>query len=227
MRIVDEDGDRTLPLLDWTFEGGEHEQRYKLRFPDETWILRSCVMPCDAPPDELHADPMPPEPVDIGRAFEDPELGLFREYDALYKGTIPRAYNCEVRPIATATPPASLVATAAPAPAAPAKAAEPEPAPDVKALFREAVKEARDATPAMLTIRQAAEYARVDERTIRNWIDRHDGDKRMLPGAIKAGRKVSIPRTDLDPWRKAVKATRTPKKTSRKRPARKSVKRKS
>lgn len=80
---------------------------------------------------------------------------------------------------------------------------------------------------AMLTIRQAAEYARVDERTIRDWLDRCDGDKRMLPGAIKVGRKVCIPQTDLNPWRKAAKATRTPKKTSRKRPARKPVKRKS
>jgi excisionase family DNA binding protein len=79
----------------------------------------------------------------------------------------------------------------------------------------------------MLTIRQAAEYARVDERTIRDWIDRRDGDKPMLPGAIKAGRKVSIPRTDLDPWRKAAKATRPPKKTNLERSARKPVKRKS
>jgi excisionase family DNA binding protein len=71
--------------------------------------------------------------------------------------------------------------------------------------------------PDMLTIRQAAEYARVTERTIRNWIHRRNGEDNMLSGVIKSGRKISIPRTSLTPWRKPAKATRTPKPTRRKR----------
>jgi excisionase family DNA binding protein len=80
-----------------------------------------------------------------------------------------------------------------------------------------------DAGGDMLTIQEAAEYANVSERTIRDWLERNDGDKPMLPGAIKTGRLRRIPRADLDPWRKAKKDTRTPRKRSR----RKAVKRKS
>ena len=79
----------------------------------------------------------------------------------------------------------------------------------------------------MLTIQQAAEYARVTERTIRNWISSRNGDEPMLSGTIKIGRKIRIPRGSLDTWCKPAKGTRTPKTTSQTRPARKNVKRKS
>jgi len=108
------------------------------------------------------------------------------------------------------------------------RAPTPGESPDMQAEPAAPAKgEAEAAAVNLLTIRQAAEYARVDEKTIRAWLVSRDGDKPMLPNAIKAGRKVRIPRTDLDPWRKAAKATRPPKKTNRKRAARKPVKRKS
>lgn len=78
----------------------------------------------------------------------------------------------------------------------------------------------------MLTIRKAAEYAKVDERTIRDWLKRGNGAQPMLPGAILQGRKIRIPRTALDPWRKDSKTTHTPKSIPRKRLKRKTVKRK-
>ncbi len=56
----------------------------------------------------------------------------------------------------------------------------------------------------MLSISESAEYAGVDERTIRNWLKKANGDKGpMLPGVIKVGDKsIRIPRGSLDPWRK-------------------------
>lgn len=56
----------------------------------------------------------------------------------------------------------------------------------------------------MLSIRESAEYAHVDERTIRNWLDRQNGDKGpMLPGVVRVGkRSIRIPRGSLEPWRK-------------------------
>jgi hypothetical protein len=67
--------------------------------------------------------------------------------------------------------------------------------------------------PEYLTIREAAEYARRTERTIRSWRKRKDskGDQ-MLPGTIQTGRKILILRTDLDRWPKGKKDTRTPAK---------------
>jgi len=90
--------------------------------------------------------------------------------------------------------------------------------------------ERADATPEpdMLTIRQAAEYARVSERTIRDWLNRSGKDgKPMLTGAIQSGHKIRIPRVALDPWRKPVKSTHKPKTSPQKLPTRKAVKRKS
>ena len=78
---------------------------------------------------------------------------------------------------------------------------------------------------ALLSIRQAGEYARVSERTIRAWLMRMDANGTlMLPGVVKVGRMIRIPRTDLDKWRKPTKDTRKPKKASRKRTARNAVK---
>jgi excisionase family DNA binding protein len=82
------------------------------------------------------------------------------------------------------------------------------------------------AEPYLLTIKQAAEYARVDERTIRDWLKKQNVNKPMLPGAIVQGRKIRILRTDLDPWRKGSKTIHTPKSIPRKRLKRKTVKRK-
>ena len=365
IKIIDENAARTLPLSDFTFEGDKHAQRYKLIFPGETWILRSCMLPPDAPPDELRAMRAPAGPVAVSRYFEDPEHGLFRDFWAIYrKGAIGQRFNCEARRIETA-------ATAAPrepvcrsltiwdideelfctkgiskilnryraqyeGPAieqfepltAATQAYRPEwrthrigvildtvkgraavfrqpvasreapwptdiaigpgqeregpevheawstnpPGPDVpcvvwdfterdlteeekQILFERtpltaeqrraigatpeagnaaASKDAPAPVPDMLTIRQAAEYARVDERTIRAWLKSGNGDKPMLPGVIGTGRMIRIPRAALGPWRKPVKGTKPPRKPvkttpkpRRARPGRKTVKRKS
>jgi hypothetical protein len=43
----------------------------------------------------------------------------------------------------------------------------------------------------------AAEYAKVSEKTIRNWTNKLDGNRQWLP-VEKVGRKIRIARTDLD-----------------------------
>ena len=79
----------------------------------------------------------------------------------------------------------------------------------------------------MLTIVEAAEYANVDERTIRTWLRSADlGGADMLPGAIKAGRKIRIPRASLDPWKKSEKRTRKPAVRKQTKSRKKPVKRK-
>lgn len=81
--------------------------------------------------------------------------------------------------------------------------------------------------PDMLTIVEAAEYANVDERTIRTWLRSADlGGADMLPGAIKAGRKIRIPRASLDPWKKSEKRTRKPAVRKQTKSRKKPVKRK-
>ena len=56
----------------------------------------------------------------------------------------------------------------------------------------------------MLTIREAADYVGVNERTIRAWLNKQNGDKGpMLPGVSRVGeRSIRIPRGSLEPWRK-------------------------
>jgi excisionase family DNA binding protein len=81
--------------------------------------------------------------------------------------------------------------------------------------------------PNKLTISQAANYANVTERTIRNWIDRKNGDSPMLDGVTGTGRLTRIPKSSLAPYCKPIKATRKTKATHRKRNAQKQVKRKS
>jgi len=77
----------------------------------------------------------------------------------------------------------------------------------------------------MFTIKQSAEYACVDERTIRYWLKKTDQyGNSMLPGHVKIGRKYLIPRTDLDKWRKSAKNTHKMKTPAHKRPLRKPVK---
>ena len=74
----------------------------------------------------------------------------------------------------------------------------------------------------MLSLREAASYANVDERTIREWAKTVDrAGEPMLPNTFSSGRKIRIRRSDLDPWKKARKRTRTPAKTG---PSRKAVK---
>jgi hypothetical protein len=86
---------------------------------------------------------------------------------------------------------------------------------------------ANEAPSDMLTIRQSAEYARVDVRTIRNWLETETGDGSMLKGSFHKGRLTRIPRCALDPYRKTEKAARKKRRTPPKRPPRKAVKRKS
>jgi excisionase family DNA binding protein len=67
---------------------------------------------------------------------------------------------------------------------------------------------------AMLTIQEAAKYARVTDRTIRSWC----GDE-LLPGIIGKGRLTRIPATSLDVFKKKPAPPVAPKKkaSSRKR----------
>jgi excisionase family DNA binding protein len=62
---------------------------------------------------------------------------------------------------------------------------------------------------AMLTIQEAAKYARVTDRTIRSWC----GDE-LLPGIIGKGRLTRIPATSLDVFKKKPAPPVTPKKAS-------------
>ena len=96
-----------------------------------------------------------------------------------------------------------------------------------KLLAKQLAQSHTEKEPEWLTIRGAAEYANVTERTIRHWREDLQGDKPMLPNTIQSGRKIRIKKTDLDPWRQTAKATRKSTKRPRKRPAKKTVKRKS
>ncbi|MDO9540997.1 MAG: helix-turn-helix domain-containing protein [Kiritimatiellia bacterium] len=77
----------------------------------------------------------------------------------------------------------------------------------------------------MLTIKEAAAYAKVDERTIRDWLQRNEGTTPMLPGVVKSGRLYRIPQRALDTWRKPYKAKRNPIRKLQKHTVRKAVKR--
>ena len=78
--------------------------------------------------------------------------------------------------------------------------------------------------PAMLKIKEAAAYCQVTAKTIRNRLNKVNGDgSPLLAGVIGIGRLTRIPRASLEPFRKTAKAQPTP----RKRKARKAVKRKS
>lgn len=83
---------------------------------------------------------------------------------------------------------------------------------------------ANEAPSDMLTICVSAKYARVNERTIRNWLKKVNGDGSPLLAGVKGkGRLTRIPRESLEPFRKQVKVT--PIKPC-KRPPQKAVKRK-
>jgi hypothetical protein len=53
-----------------------------------------------------------------------------------------------------------------------------------------------------LTIKEAAIHCDVSTRTIYNWRRCKDGDREMLPGEKKFGRKIVIPVSSLTPWMK-------------------------
>ena len=78
----------------------------------------------------------------------------------------------------------------------------------------------------MLTIREAAEHASVNERTIRHWLNTNTGDGPMLKGVRGKGRLTRIPRCALVPYRKAAKAVRPKLKTAKSQVVRKNGKRK-
>ena len=57
------------------------------------------------------------------------------------------------------------------------------------------------------SIKEAAEYCRVAEKTVRNWLQKLNPDgSPMLPGVKWKGREYRIPRSALEPWRKPEKA---------------------
>ena len=60
----------------------------------------------------------------------------------------------------------------------------------------------------MLTVAEAATYAQVDERTIREWLRTNAGNAPMITGVVGKGRLTRIPRRSLIPYRKKAKATR-------------------
>ena len=85
-----------------------------------------------------------------------------------------------------------------------------------------------ESPPGKLTIREAAKYASVDERTIRNWLTKKNGDgSPMLAGVIGNGRFTRIPSQSLEPFRKSDKAAHKKPKPPPERPVRKAVKKKS
>lgn len=71
---------------------------------------------------------------------------------------------------------------------------------------------AQQAAPAaesqkFFSIKEAAEYCRVAEKTVRNWLQKLNPDgSPMLPGVKWKGREYRIPRSALEPWRKPEKA---------------------
>ena len=85
---------------------------------------------------------------------------------------------------------------------------------------------ADEAPSDMLTIYESAKYARVDVRTIRNWLKATTGNGPMLPGVLRSKHKIRIPRAALDLWKKSSKRLRKPTKSIKKRGRRKAVKRK-
>lgn len=71
-----------------------------------------------------------------------------------------------------------------------------------------ALRKANEVLSDMLTICESAKYAGVNERTIRNWLGKVNGDgSPMILGVIGKGRLTRIPRKSLEPFRKRVKAT--------------------
>ena len=78
----------------------------------------------------------------------------------------------------------------------------------------------------MLTIDEAADYANVSERTIRDWLKREaTPGKPMLPNTNRQGHLIRIRKGDLAPWKKKspqkkkpqLKPTRSPKRKRGKR----------
>jgi len=71
---------------------------------------------------------------------------------------------------------------------------------------------AQQAAPAaesqkFFSIKEAAEYCRVAEKTVRNWLQKLNPDgSPMLPGVKWKGREYRMPRSALEPWRKPEKA---------------------
>jgi len=84
---------------------------------------------------------------------------------------------------------------------------------------------ADEAPSDMLTIYESAKYARVDVRTIGNWLKATTGNGPMLPGVLRSKRKIRIPRAALDPWKQTSKRLRKSTKSIKKRGRRKTVKR--
>ena len=81
-----------------------------------------------------------------------------------------------------------------------------------EAISAIAAKMAKQAAPAaesqkFFSIKEAAEYCRVAEKTVRNWLQKLNPDgSPMLPGVKWKGREYRIPRSALEPWRKPEKA---------------------
>ena len=62
-------------------------------------------------------------------------------------------------------------------------------------------RKAAEVQPDMMSIPQAALYARVTTRTVGNWLKTKIGNDPMLKDVFKKGRLTRIPRTSLEPFR--------------------------
>ena len=86
--------------------------------------------------------------------------------------------------------------------------------PQVAGVTPGETNEETEPPPDEMSIPQAAEYARVSERTIRHWLKANLGDGPMLKGVRGTGRRTRIPRCSLDTYRKPEKARRQKQKTA-------------
>ena len=90
-----------------------------------------------------------------------------------------------------------------------AKLAMIELAPAIHAISAMMAQQAAPAAESQkfFSIKEAAEYCRVAEKTVRNWLQKLNPDgSPMLPGVKWKGREYRIPRSALEPWRKPEKA---------------------
>jgi len=86
-----------LTLIAYSFSGDKNDQKHRLIFEGETWLVTGCVLPSDRPPDALYEDHPVPPPA-LAEYLRNPDLLTTRDFWAIYKrdGKEQR-FNCEVR----------------------------------------------------------------------------------------------------------------------------------